>query len=323
MATETAPVRPLARFAALIGPRGGVVLLAAAHFLLAIVQTWTLSTDWLSPSWLWLGDLLFAAQESIPQAQITLIAVYMVLGGGHWLARLVRGVLLLLWFELGHMIGTRWLAGGRDATGFEEFLGQNVWHLAFFALPLLLYRLFAHRRLIVPAASQPPRFQFRIVHLLLITTEAAALLAAIRAFVVENKHWRDELWGAVRDYPFVFASYDLLALVVLCAIPTVVVTLRWRSVRRAALVLAIWQLILSAGFVVYRLLLPDLDPSFPIVNPPVGGWMWGFYWLSIFTSCASIALVIWLTLAVVRWLGYDFLPVRRGGRQSSDATSAA
>ncbi|HUE72240.1 MAG TPA: hypothetical protein VMP01_15255 [Pirellulaceae bacterium] len=323
MSTETPPTRSLASLAVPLGPRGGIVVLVAAHFVLAILQTWSVPMNWQGPSFWWIGDLLVHALEAIPLAQLTLIAAFITLGSGRWLARIVRGLLLLLWLELAHMIGTRWLAGGRDAAGFEEFLGQNLWHLAFLTLPLLLYRLIARRKLVIPGTLERPRFQFRIVHLLLITTEAAALLAAIRAFVVENREWRDQLWRSIRDYLFDFASYDLLALVILCAIPAVLVTLRWRSIWKAAVVLAAWQLLLSTGFVVYRILLPELDPQFPIVNPAEPGWMWGIVWLSIAATCASIACVIWLTLAIVRWLGYDFLPVRRGGRQSSEATSAA
>jgi hypothetical protein len=323
MATETAPVRTLARFAALLGPRGGVVLLVAAQFLLAIVQTWTLPPQWFPASVWGLESLLTDAQEAIPQAQLTLIGAYLMLGGGRWVPRIVRGILLLLWLELAHMIGTQWLAGGRDAAGFMFFLGTNAWNLTFLVLPLLIYRLLTRRRLVLPGAAEPGRFQFRIWQLLLVTTEAAALLATIRAFVAENNQWHEELWMAIRTYLLQYASFDSLALTILSGIPAVLVTLRVQSVWRAATWLGLWQLLLSIGFLFYRMALPELDPNFPVVNMSGSAWEWFVCWLRLLAICLIMGIIIWPSLVAVRSLGYEFLRPRRGGRQSSDATSAA
>lgn len=322
MAAEDESARSIWRLTPDVGPRSGLVLLIVAHLVVTYFQSWPL--PYRLPYGL--GDMLGAASGAILLAQLSLIAAYVTLGGGRWIGRVVRGALLLLWFELAHMAGTHWLDSGRDSRGFEESLGTNVWAFAFLALPLLLYRCFARRRIALPgAAPAKPRMQFRIMHLLLIMTEAAAVMGTIRAFVAENDEWRDELWRALRDFPFEYASYDMIALSLLAAIPAVLVTLRWRSLCRAAIVLLIWALLLSVGFAVYRFLSSGLDPEFPIVNPTAPGWMWGFVWLHIATICLTIALVIWLTLAIVRWLGYDFLPLPRrgGGRHSSEATSAA
>ena len=304
-------------------PHLGIVALIGAHFALAILQTWFFPRQWIPNGAWWLEDVLTDAQESIPQAQLVLIAAYMMLGSGRWIGRIIRGMLLLLWLELGHMIGTRWLAGGRDAGGVMFFLGTNVWHLAFFVLPLLAYRLFSRRRMILQTAAEPGRLQFRIWQLLLVTTEAAALMATIRAFVPENSDWHEELWTAVRTYLLQDASFNSIALLILAGIPAVVVTLRGKQIWRTATFLVLWQFLLSIGFLFYRMALPHLDPNFPIVNPDGAGWEWSVTWLRILMTCLTIAGVIWPTLVAVRWLGYEFLPPRRGGRHSSEATSAA
>ena len=325
MTLDSTPTPWFTRLSAL-GPRAGLMALVAVHLTLTFLQSWPLPQQldrWFGPSPYSVWDILVSASGAILLAQLSLIAAYMALGGGRWWGRIIRGALLLLWLELAHMAGTRWLDSGRDALGFEESIGATVWNFAFLLLPLVLYRIFARRRLALPGIPPKQRIQFRILHLLVVTTEAAALLAAIRAFVAENDQWRDELWRALRDYPFEFASYDLIALALLAAIPAVLVTLRWRSLWYATTVLLIWELVLSVGFVVYRALFPDLDPQFPLADSRETAWLWVLTWLGVAAFCLAAAFTVWLTLAIVRWLGYDFLPVRRGGRQSSEATSAA
>lgn len=326
MSAEDTKTRSLSGWTRQIEPRWGIALLVAVHLGITFLQSWPLPQQldhWFGRSPYGVWDILVSASGAILLAQLSLIAAYVALGSGRWWGRTIRGALLLLWLELAHMAGTRWLDSGRDSLGFEESIGTTAWNFAFLLLPLLLYRLFARRQIVLPGTAPAVRMQFRILHLLLVTTEAAALLAAIRAFVAENDQWRDELWRALRDYPFEFASYDLIALALLAAIPAVLVTLRWRSLWRAATVLLIWELLLSVGFVGYRALFPDLDPQFPLPSSHETSWMLGLSWLSVAAFCLAVAYTVWLTLAIVRRLGYDFLPVRRGGRQSSEATSAA
>ena len=308
-----------------IGPRGGLVVLVAAHLVLTFLQAWPLPQQldqWFGPSSYGVWNVLVSASAAVQFAQMALVAAYITLGGNRLLPGIVRGLLLLLWMELAHMAGSYWLDAGRDTSGFEESIGTAAWNFAFLLLPLLAYRLFARRELIVRTVPHGGKLQFRIMHLLLVITETAALLAAIRAFVVENDEWRDELWRAIRDYPISFASYDLIALSILATIPAVIISVRWHSLPRAATVLLVWQLLLSGGFFLYRVLFPDLDPEFPFAGSEDFGWLLLIAWLQIAAFCLSAGAIIWLTLAIVRWLGYDFLPVR-GGRQSSEATSSA
>lgn len=327
-ATDSTPSSWLARVKAGVGPRGGLALLVVAHFVLTVLQSWPLPAQidrWIGPSPFGTWEFLTAASEAVLNAQVAMIAVYLVLGGGLWLARMVRGAVLLLWFVLAQLAGTHLLDAGRDARGFQEFLAHYVWMLAFFCGALLFDRLISRRRITLPnvPASRKPA-QFRILHLLLITAEVAAAMAAIRALVAWESDWRTQLWEGLRNYPISFMSFEMTALALLSTIPPVLVTVRFRSVRRAALALGIWEFLLSTGFVAYNYFLPD-SGAFPLAAPDAPGWLWACYWLNIFVFCCTTSFVVWLTLAIVRLLGYDFLPLPRrgGGRQSSDATSAA
>jgi hypothetical protein len=298
-----------------------------------MMQAWPLPAlveRWTGPSiYGGLPDFLRAASEAVLQSQLALVAAYVTLGSGWWLVRLVRGAVLLLWLLLSFLVGSYWLDGGRDLSGFHSFLPVYAWTLVFLAMPLLFYRLALRRRVMQP--DQPTgrtRIQFRIVHLFLVITEVAVVMAVIRALVPWKRDWQAQIWEGFRSYLFEYASYDMLALAILSITPAVLVTLRLASLRRAALVLAAWEFLLSLGFLAYRFLLPDLDPSFSMQNPPESPgeqfWLWGFYWLQLAAFCYSGGVVVWTTLALVRWLGYRFLPLpRRGGRQSSEATSAA
>ena len=329
MSGEAANSHPVSRLA-VTGPQGGFILLFLAHLALTVLQSLRVPeilvglTGPLRPE---ATDWIIAASEATLLAQVALIAAFVAVGSGRWMIRIIQGAVLLLWFELAQMAGTRWLDGGRDVLGFEEFLAQYLWIFAFLILPLIAYRLFAWRAIMLPSERDlKPRLQFGIVHLFWITTGAGALLGALRAFAGWNQDSWEQFRDALQRYPIEFASYDTVALTALSTIPAVLLALRLRSWKWAAVVLALWQLVLSVGFVVYRFLLPNLDPQFPFENPPLEvAQLWAWHWLAIAAFCGAGATVIWGTLTLVRWLGYEFLPLPRrgGGRQSSDATSAA
>ena len=318
---------------AALGPRGGLVLLVFAHLVLAFLQAWPLPAlieQWTgSPAYWGLPTLLAVASEAVLQAQLALVGAYLMLGSGWLLVRLIRGPGLLLWLLLAYLAGSMWLDAGRDLRGFQESLGANFWTFCWLALPLFLYRIFRRRHVALGDSVGPTKVQFRILHLLLIITEAAALMAAIRALVPWERDWREQLWSSLRDYPFEFASYEMLALVMLAAVPAVILTLRLASLKRAALLLAAWQLLLSLAFVVYQALSASPANQAPWLENPaltaaerIGGH--AVSWLHTAAFCFTAALVIWTTLALVRWIGYRLLPLpRRGGRHSSEATSAA
>ena len=93
--------QPLASLATALGPRGSIAALIVVHFALSILHVWPFPVERLGESWWWLPEMLIPALDAIPQAQIALIALYVTLGSGRWLTRVVRGALLLLWLELG------------------------------------------------------------------------------------------------------------------------------------------------------------------------------------------------------------------------------
>jgi hypothetical protein len=312
------------------GPAQGLAALVSVHLVLAALQAVPLPYYLQASGKPWLavpGSLAANMSEAVISAQLTLIGAYAMLGSGMWLIRLGRAAVLLVWFVLAQMVGSYLFDGGRDLSSFHSFFTLYIWLLAVLLVPLLAYRLVTRRCIARPAADaagEAPRLQFRIRDLLWITAEAAVALALIRALLPwDERRFREDFWSGVGG-GYEYLSPVTLVLTMLAAGAAIALSLQVRSVRRAAAWIAIWECVLAAGFIAYLGVAGYSDPDFLLEIPSGGLVSWILFGLGITVFCWTAGLVVWLTLAYVRWLGYDFLrfPPRGAGRQSSAATSS-
>ena len=312
-------------------PRAALVALVAAHLVLAALQSLPVP-QWLERQWpgqpYGIADGLGMASEGILIGQMAVLATYIALGSGRWWIRFVRGALLLLWFVLALLAGTHLFDHGRDSLGFEEFTAQYTWTVAVLGIPLGIYRLVARRSVakteLISAQNRP--HQYRLAQLLLIVTEAAVLMGIIRLVVTWNAGWIGEFLLGLCEIPQ-FVRYDMAILGILAAVPAVLMTLHIRRARMSLSATFLWQLPLVTGLVVFHISRPLW--SRVVFAEDVTFGVCAQFWAVMLCHCLGISLVIWSSLFIIRAIGYDFLPLPRrggsgeGGRQSSEATSAA
>jgi hypothetical protein len=322
MSTPTASARWPARLKAALGPRGGLVLLVAAHLLLIVALSHPIREQFISAAPSEWGWAIAAAAYGIDFAQLGLIAAMAVLGCGRWFLRWPRSVMLLVWLVITQIAGSWLLADNRDGMLLEELLAVYGRLLLLFLLPFVLFCLFSRRRFVLAQAPSSPRFQFRVVHLLLLTCEIAILLSLVRAMVPYNPEWLTELRNGLKSWPFP-REVALSAIAVLAVVPAILVAAWPGRTLRKLLLLAGYELaltivvsLLHVGGLPFPLDLWDVRPNVAdlLRESMIAGT----------SLCASAAITVWLTIWAARWFGYEFLPLpRRGGRQSSDETSAA
>jgi hypothetical protein len=325
MSTPTASARWPARLKAALRPRGGLALLMAAHMLLVIGLSGLSHPEIedlvnaLPSEWEW---AVLSISFGIYFAQLGLVATLAVLGGGRWFLRWPRCLLLVVWMIVAEIAGSWLLADNRDATLLEEMFVDVGRVLLLFLLPLALVCLFSRRRFVLPQVPSSPRFQFRVVHLLLLTCEVAVLLAIVRAMVPYNPDWLTEIQDNLKDRPFPHEiAYWVIS--VLAVVPAILAAAWTGRILRRVLFLAVYE---AALVVVVSLLhvsgLRWLATTW--WEPPSVADLLRESMIAGTSLCASAAITVWLTIWAARWFGYEFLPLpRRGGRQSSDETSAA
>ena len=323
MTAEAATAGWLSKLKAAIGPRGGVALLVAAHGLLIIAFSHPALEEFaLTLPWQW-ATAVSTALQSIHFAQVGLIAALALYGSGHWFLRWPRSTMLVVWLAVAQVAGSWLLAGNRDGPVFKNHLLFNGLHFLFFVPPLGLIRLALRRRFQFVQNAMPQRLQFRLAQLLLLICELAVLFALVRAMVPYNRRWLAELrenlpeLGRYIDWGF--------WLVAILAIAPAIIAAAWPGRRlRVFSILAAYELALIVIATIAHVAGIRWVPTLWFPTPSVGVLLWDSMSAATALSVFGVATV-WLTLACVRCLGYEFLPLPRrgGGRQSSEATSAA
>lgn len=323
MSAPTASAGWPSRLKSALGPRGGLAVLVAVHVLLIIGLSHSKLEDVfhrLPSSWQW----PFAAfLHGIHFAQVGLIAAMAVLWTGRWFLRWPRSVMLVVWLVIAQIAGSWLLAGNRDGMLLEELLVVTGSQFLLFLVPVVMFSFISRRRFRLPQAASPPRFQFRVVHLLLLTCEVAVLLALVRAMVPYNRHWSAEVLASLKSLPqpVEFAFY---AVAILATVPAIIAAAWPGRVLRNLFFLITYELALVSVISLLHITgLRWLPIPWPEL-PHIAVLLWESMSAAI-PLCVSAVTTVWLTVRAARWLGYEFLPLprRAGGRQSSEATSAA
>jgi hypothetical protein len=294
------------RLKSALGPRGGLAVIVAAHLLLIVGLSHPKLED--------LADALPSEGEwaiafvcdGFKFAQLGLIAAMAVLGCGRWFLRWPRCAMLVVWLVVAQIAGSWLLAENRDGILFKLLLMINGFAFLLFIVPLGLIRLILGRRFVLPETQLPARFQFRLVHLLLLTCEIAVLLALVRAIVPYNARWLAEVRENLSDLPQ-SVDWPLHVVSILAVVPAILAAALPGRILRNLLFLAAYELALA---IVVTLLhttgLPWL-PSLWAEPPGIADLLWESLSAAI-SLCASAVTTVWLTLLAVRWLGYEFLP---------------
>jgi len=319
MTGETETAGWLSRLKSATGPRGGLAVIVAAHgaFNLGLANPWI---DQLWENW------YFAWVAMIPVgiwgAQLGLIAALAIFGDGHWFCRWPRSMLLVVWLTVAHVAGSWLLAQNRDGPVFKNFLIFNLMLFSLFLSTLGLIRIVLQRRFQLVQRPNAERFQFRLMELLLLIGELAVLMALIRAIVPYNRRWLTEVFENLPQLSQ-FIDWGLWCVSILAIVPAIILTAWQGRQLRFFSILAAYELAL---ILVVSVMNAAGIPWYPSVSESPSTAV--MLWESISAGCGlciSGVATVWLTLSCVRWLGYDFLPLPRrgGGRQSSEATSAA
>jgi CRISPR/Cas system-associated protein Csm6 len=190
------------------------------------------------------------------------------------------------------------------------------------AAALAVYRIFTGRELTLPNVACRPKHQFRIWQLLVLTAEIAVQIAIIRALVAWNREGLAQLRDNIASHLHPSALFFLLVATTLAggALFIVLHERRWFVLLPALLA---WPVALTiVTFLVVRI--------WPQLNEAYSGFgaaprpFFGAQTLTEIVRGWAIEANLVISLLYVRYLGYEFfrpLP-RRGGRQSSEATSA-
>lgn len=325
MTTSESIRPPQNRFPTAIAPRGGLALLVVAHVLATFLLACALFQLPLAETFL--ETVVHGLAGGFSLAQWSLIAMLAALGSGRWYLRLGRCGLLLIWLTLAYIAGSHVREQGRDATIFEALVTLTTLGCVAMAVPPLVLRFATRRRFAVAGHFEGSRFQFRVAHLLLLTAEVAALLALTRATVNSGSNWYEKVLWVLQQLPngpdgefFVFA----FAATVPPALTACWPARRWRNL----VYVCVYEFLLATAWMAVPFLAYDDGPMFPIVVMANGRDQMVSFLVYANAFCFSATATIWLTIECVRLLGYDFLPLPRrgaggGGRQSSEATSAA
>ena len=313
------------RLKSALGPRGGLVVLVIAQFILTVLQSGSVPNDLMegAPWLVELSPFITSASDGLIAAQVALIAAFISFGDGRVYVRLIRGVLLVLWLELARMVGTHLLDGGRDATVFGAYLARDLVRFSSLLVLLAGFRLAVGKRLTVSTAALPPKHQFRIWQLLALTTEIGVQFALLRSLVPWNRRSFVPLGENVLSQ---LQPNGLMAIATTCALTggSIFIVIYVRRRFRCISALVAWPVIVAVVSAAIIRAWPQLDEFYSVFGS-LPRPIFGTQTLIDVVHGWAVGANLLFSLQFVRWLGYDFLPLPRrgGGRQSSEATSAA
>lgn len=246
--------------------------------------------------------------------QLMLVATWCAFAGQSLFLRTARFLSLAAWLFLLDRLGEYLVVGGIAKLIVEEYAAYKVLQILPPLCILVVWGLCSGRRFVPISQPQVNGFQFSTRQLLLVTAEAAALLALGRVVLSWNKDAAEEFWNGLTGN----RSYELIPVVVsVTLLPVIVYGLgQNRTLSRL--------LVLIACLVLASFILACLHGNHPWFAP-LSAEEFALQWLDYFWVHSCAAVTILLTFWLLRRIGYDFR--RRGegpeGRVSSKARSSA
>ena len=301
------------------GQRKILVLLVLTHLgltCLAAAATWHLERTLRGGSEF---TPLLSGLFGFHHGQIALLVCWGAFATQPWFVRIPRFLALTVWFLLFGLLGAYVLAG----DGAKQLAEETTAYTLLLTLPSLLV-LFSFRAItgcqFHAGPATPVVLQFGTKHLLLITAEAAALLALGRILIPWHSRGGEQFWAG-------FTGNRLGELIPLDIAATILPVVIFGSARIRSwwpyAVLALYLMVPS-----FILACAQANYLFSLVAPATSEEWWqavGIEFLNILCIHASAAFTILFTFYLLRRIGYDFRRRDEGpeGRSSSKARSSA
>jgi|GEM_PF-4936996 hypothetical protein len=300
--------------------RQWVAVLVVSHLCLTFVANALgsrLTTNWAHV----LSPLVFWGIWGLHIGQSILLACWGAFATQAWFWRIPRFLSLAAWLFLVEVLGLYVAEGDIVTTIVEELAALQLLFLLPPLLILLAWRLWSRRGISRASDSQVRASQFGILQLLLITAEAAALLAIGRIVLRWNKNAAEEFWaGLTGNLP-----EELIPLVVSVAIlPAVFCGLSRRHTWPRLLILTLYLTIPS-----YLWAWAQTTYHSRSNMPSSEQELWSIllvHWRNYFCGYMSAAATILFTFYLLRRIGYDFRrrdEPPRGRSSSSNACNSA
>ena len=299
-------------------PRHKVMVLLASHFGLTLVVTAASTYLWhlrLETFVAFQADVLVSAMEGILIGQVVLVACWGAFAGQPWYLRFLRFWALGVWGNLMSAVGLLLIEGESAKRLAEEHAALCVLQLLIPLAVLCTYGAVSARRFrSSEAVSRKNAWQFGIRNLLLLTVEAAFLLALARIALPRNYSIADFWTGLSQNRPIEI----LPSVVSVTILPVVFLALGNRAAWQTWLAAGIYLFVPAAALGWVQGILLD----FFEIQGPVDWNAFGVCFVYFLTLHLTAAATILFTFYLLRRIGYDFRRRDEGPRGRNSSSNA-